>query len=239
MKVVITQSMLFPWAGLLEQMRLADVFVHYDDVQFSKGSFTNRVQVKTATGLHWMTVPLRNLQLGSVIDEVKTAPAVQWRDKHLSLLEQSFKGAPYAEQALSLAREVYAGDRPSIGHLARASMVALGRYFGLLEGKRVLDVRELDIGGSGSQRVLEIVRAVGGTIYATGHGARNYLNHEAFEQAGVKVQYMRYECNPYPQRWGEFTPYVTGLDLVANLGRDGRGQLSSPCIPWRDFLQQT
>ncbi len=236
MRVVITQSMLFPWVGLLEQMRLADVFVHYDDVQFSKGSFTNRVQVKTATGRRWMTVPLRDLQLGTVIDEVKTAPAVHWRDKHLSLLEQSFQGAPHAEEALSLAREVYAGDLPNIGHLARSSMIALGRYFGLLEGKRVLDVRELGIGGSGSQRVLDIVRGVGGTTYVTGHGARNYLDHEAFEQAGVKVHYMRYACNPYPQRWGEFTPFVTALDLVASLGRDGRRHISSTGVSWRDFL---
>ncbi len=228
--------MLFPWVGLLEQMRLADVLVHYDDVQFSKGSFTNRVQVKTATGVQWMTVPLRDLKLGMVIDEVKTMPAVQWREKHIAQLAQSFKGAPYAEEALSIAREVYAFDHPSIGHLARASMLALGHYFRLLEGKRVMDVRELCIDGSGSQRVLEIVHAVGGTAYLTGHGARHYLDHEAFEKAGVPVHYMRYERHPYPQRWGEFTPFVTGLDLVASLGREGRANISSLSVPWRDFL---
>ncbi len=238
MKVVITQSMLFPWVGMLEQMRQADVFVHYDDVQFSKGSFTNRVQVKTFSGVRWMTIPLRDLRLGMVIDEVKTAPAVQWRERHLSLLAQSFKDAPYADQALLMAREVFAADFASIGHLARASMVALGRYFGLLEGKRVLDVRDICIGGSGSQRVLEIVRAVGGTVYLTGHGARNYLDHEAFERGGVEVQYMRYESHPYPQGWGEFTPFVTGLDLVASLGFDGRRKISSTGVSWRDFFRQ-
>ena len=50
MKVVISQPMLFPWVGMLEQIMLADVFVHYADVQFSKGSFTNRVQIKDSTG---------------------------------------------------------------------------------------------------------------------------------------------------------------------------------------------
>ena len=145
MKVVITQSMLFPWVGLLEQMRLADIFVHYDDVQFSKGSFTNRVQVKTATGSHWMTVPLSDLKLGTVIDELRTAPSAAWRDKHLALLAQSFKGAPHSQDALTLAREVYADEHCSIGHLARASMLALGNYFCLLRGKRVLDVRGLGI----------------------------------------------------------------------------------------------
>ncbi len=239
MKVVITQSMLFPWVGLLEQIRLADVLVFYDDVQFSKGSFTNRVQVKSPTGIKWMTVPLQDLKLGAVIDEVKTLPAVQWREKHLALLDRSFKGAPHANDALLMARDIYSMDQPSIGHLARASMLAMGHYFGLLKGKRVLDVRELCINGSGSQRVLDIVHAVGGTIYITGHGARNYLDHEAFEKSGIKVHYMHYERRPYPQPWGEFTPFVTGLDLLARLGCDGRNQIASTSVPWREFLAKT
>ncbi|MBC8123824.1 MAG: WbqC family protein, partial [Gemmatimonadaceae bacterium] len=56
--VVISQPMLFPWIGMFEQICLADVYVHYDDVQFSKGSFSNRVQVKSASGSKWITVPL-------------------------------------------------------------------------------------------------------------------------------------------------------------------------------------
>lgn len=231
--------MLFPWAGMLEQMRLADVLVHYDDVQFSKGSFTNRVQIKTATGSHWMTVPLRDLKLGVVIDELRTAPLAAWRDRHLALLAQSFEGAPHARDALNLAREVYASEHSSIGHLARASMLALGEYFCLLQGKRVLDARSLGIAGSGSQRVLDIVRLVGGTVYVTGHGARNYLDHEAFDRAGVQVEYMCYDRNPYPQSWGQFTPYVTGLDLVAYTGRQGRELLSSASVPWQQYLSST
>jgi hypothetical protein len=231
--------MLFPWVGLLEQIRLADVLVFYDDVQFSKGSFTNRVQVKTSAGVQWMTVPLHDLKLGSVIDKVRTGPPMDWREKHLALLDRSFKGAPHANDALLLAHQIYSLDHPSIGHLARASMLALSNYFGLVEGKRVLDVRELCINGYGSQRVLDIVRAIGGTVYVTGHGARNYLNHGAFDKSGVQVQYMRYERHPYPQRWGEFTPFVTALDLVANLGREGQHKIVSTSIPSQEFLSRT
>jgi len=236
LKVVITQSMLFPWVGLLEQMRLADVFVHYDDVQFSKGSFTNRVQVKTAIGSRWMTVPLQDLKLGNVIDQVRIAPKAEWRDAHLALLAQSFRGAPYAQDALELAREVYDKAHSSIGQLARSSMLALGRYFGLMEGKRFLDAKDLCIGGAGSSRVLDIVRAVGGTIYITGHGARNYLDHEQFDLAGIAVEYVDYCCHPYPQSHGPFTPYVSALDLVANCGLSGKDFFVSKTIPWREFL---
>lgn len=237
MKVVISQSMLFPWVGLLEQVRLADVFVHYDDVQFSKGSFTNRVQVKTAAGTRWMTVPTRGLHLGQAIEDVQLADAADWVPRHLQLLRQSFDGAPHAADALALAEGVYrAGDR-TLGALARRSLLALVDYFGLREGRRFVDVRELGIVGASTQRVLDVVRKLGGDTYVTGHGAAAYLDHEAFARAGVGVEYMDYRRLPYPQAHGCFTPFVTGLDLAAHCGPGGADRICSPALPWQQFLQ--
>ncbi|MGC2602740.1 MAG: WbqC family protein [Rhodomicrobium sp.] len=236
MRVVISQPMLFPWVGLLEQVRLAGVFVHYDDVHFSKGSFTNRVQIKTPQGPRWMTVPVKGLTLGQHIEDVEIQAMDQWVPRHIALLEQSFSGAPYADDAMALVRTVYSEVHRTIGTLARASLLAVSDYFGLSEGTRFIDVRDLDAGGSGSGRVLAIVKKLGGDEYVTGHGARNYLEHQAFEDAGVRVNYMNYECNPYPQLHGTFTPYVTSLDLVANCGKSGQAYIKSNAIPWREFL---
>lgn len=239
MRVAISQSMLFPWVGLLEQVRLADAFVHYDDVQFSKGSFVNRVQIKTARGIRWMTLPLKNLHLGQRIDEVQVAPASQWRKQHLDLLKSSFEGAPYAGDALQLAEEVYLIDYPNLAILARASLGALTRYFGLDDATRFVDVKDLDILGESSGRVLATVRRLNGDRYITGHGAAHYLDHEGFEHVGVHVEYMKYRCLPYPQFHGDFTPYVSGLDLVAHCGRAGARYICSETIPWRDFLDES
>jgi hypothetical protein len=236
MRVVISQSMLFPWVGLLEQIRLADVFVHYDDVQFSKGSFVNRVQIKTVQGIRWLTVPVKGLSLGQAIKDVEIQPAEHWAPKHIAFLEQSFDGAPYAKDAIALVRGVYSEPHFTIGSLARASMVALSRYFGLSERTRFADIAELGTAGRGSERVLNTVQRLGGDEYVTGHGARNYLRHEDFEAAGIRVAYMNYECAPYPQLHGAFTPYVSSLDLISNCGREGLAFIRSSATPWRSFL---
>ena len=239
MRVVISQSMLFPWVGLLEQVRLADVFVHYDDVQFSKGSFVHRVQIKTADGVRWMTLPTRNLHLGQRICDVELAPHSQWVDQHLALLTASFAGAPHADDAIGLAECVYAVGYSHLGSLARASLLALSDYFGLVEGKRFVDVATLGIGGGSSQRVLEVVERFGGRQYHTGHGAARYMNHALFDRAGVEVRYMRYQQQAYPQLHGDFTPYVSGLDLVANCGREGRLYICSDTVSWEKFLHES
>lgn len=237
MNIVISQSMLFPWVGMLEQVRQADVFVHYDDVQFSKGSFVNRVQLKWPSGSKWLTVPLENLHLGQRINEVKPADVATWKQQHLELLEKSFETAPYANDALAIAEKVYSTDYKDIGSLSRASLIELARYFGFEKSTQFLDVASLNIGGSSSERVFAVVKELGGKNYITGHGAANYLDHQLFEQAGIDVRYMEYQRKPYPQNYGTFNPHVTGLDLVAHCGPAGAEMICSGTSSWRDFIK--
>jgi hypothetical protein len=237
MRVVISQSMYFPWVGLLEQLRLADVFVHYDDVQFTRG-FYNRVQVKTANGPTWLTVPLRGHHRGQAIDEV-LVDGDAWRRHHIDVLRQSYFRAPYFQEVLEVVASVHARPVRALADVSRASILALAKYFGLGSGKRFLDSRSLHIGGTSSRRLLDITLAVGGNVYVSGHGARNYLDHELFERAGVAVEYMAYRYEPYPQLNGAFTPYVTALDLAANCGAAGASFICSGTIPWRRFIEES
>lgn len=235
-RVVISQPMLFPWVGLLEQLRLADVYVHYDDVQFSRGGFLNRVQIKGADGIHWMTVPLEDSHLGQRLDEVAPARRIDWRGKHLAMLRHAFARAPHRDEALALVERVYAQPHGSLADLTIASIEALGAYFELVDGTPRLRSSTLGVGGGSSERVLAVVRHLGGDVYLTGHGARRYLDHELFERHGVRVEYMSYRATPYPQLHGPFTPFVSALDLVANCGRDGRRVVDSPTVYWKELL---
>ena len=182
-RIVISQSMLFPWVGLLEQIRSADIFVHYDDVQFSKGSLVNRVQLKLPEGIRWITIPIDKNRSGQRINELKSHNKIAWLSRHLDLLKRSFADAPFKDEAIGLAESVYVRDYDNIGDLSRASMMSLVEYFGLNSHTNFIDVRDLDIHGSSTDRVLEVVKHLGGKIYVTGHGASRYLNHEKFEEA--------------------------------------------------------
>jgi len=238
MNVVISQPMLFPWVGLLEQISLADVFVNYADVQFSKGSFTNRVQVKEATGSRWLTVPLERFHLGDRIDQVQTKPLASWLDQHLTLLANAYQDAPYRQDMLSLVEEVYALPHRNIGELALASMLAVCDYLEVPLRDKLVDSCDLAIGGASSERVLDIVMELKGKKYITGHGARRYLAHELFEANGIAVEYIDYAMQPYPQLHGAFTPFVSSLDLIANNGVSGKRFIEPRTVDWREFAHE-
>ena len=235
--IVISQPMFFPWAGMLEQMCLADAYVHYDDVQFSKGSFTNRVQIKTAMGVQWLTVPLRDLHLGQRILEVVVDNRQDWRKKHLLTLSKAYDQAPFKEEMLSLVRMVYEKPANTICELAISSMMALHGYFGFSKPCEFNWSSRLGIAGNSSARVLAVVKHLRGNVYITGHGARHYLDHEWFEREGVQVKYIDYQKRTYQQLHGEFTPFISALDLIANEGKAGERIITSGTVPWRDFMK--
>ncbi|MFC1515417.1 WbqC family protein [Thermodesulfobacteriota bacterium] len=238
MKIVILQPMFFPWVGVFEQIRFADKYVHYDDVQFSKGSFGNRVQIKTAKGFKWLSVPLHNLRLGQKIKEVKLHPTLNWRQSHIELLSQVYKQTPFRNEMLELVGNVYRESATTISELAIMSIHEVCKYFKLYRPDKFLCSSDLGIGGKGSQRVLDIIKRLNGNNYITGHGALNYLDHELFEKNGVRVEYIDYKRIPYPQLFGEFNPHVSILDLIANVGTDGIRYINSESKYWKEFINQ-
>jgi hypothetical protein len=192
MNVVISQSMYFPWVGLLEQVRLANVFVHYDDVQFTRG-FYNRVQVKTPQGTKWLTVPLRDQHQGQHIDEVLVDDRIDWRGQHRDVLRLNYLKAPFRDDMLALADKVFGQPAITLAEVSRITILALARYFELPNNLRFADSRDLKVIGGSSQRLRDIVQSLGANVYITGHGAKNYLDHDLFEDAGIEVRYMQYQ----------------------------------------------
>jgi WbqC-like protein len=233
--VVISQPQLFPWPGFFELVASADIYVHLDDALFSRGGFINRVQIKHPSGSKWMTVPLKGKGSFQMINRLE-ADGDDWKKKHRELVRRSLAQAPHLDLALSVFDAVYAVD-PLVELLVAGIERSTARMRIRAPGEWLRSSR-LAIEGTSWQRVLAIVKATGGTRYVTAHGGANYLDHEAFERAGVAVEYVDYSKTAYPQLHGEFIPYVSILDLIANTGTDARTVLRPKTIAWRDFLSR-
>jgi hypothetical protein len=231
--VVVSQSMYFPWCGLLDQIRLADVFVHYDDVQLSRG-FYSRVQIKTPQGTTLITVPLMSKHQNQLICESYISYESDWIAHHRSVLLTSYRKTKFIDDAIALFDHVHSNQFERLSELGRASIKALSAYFQLDQDVQFLDSARLGVLGASSQRLLDITKVIDGQIYLTGHGALNYLDHALFEKNGVEVRYMDYSIEEYPQVFGTFTPYVTSLDAVAHLGPDAMSILKSTTVNWRE-----
>jgi hypothetical protein len=226
--------MFLPWVGLFEQVRLADVFVHYDDVQLPQGrSFMARVQIKSAGGVSWLTAPIDRARSGRLINEVALFDEADWRGKHLKTLRHAYAHAPYFGQMFELAESIYAHPSDNLAEFNSAAVERVARWLGL--SPRFTRSSRMGVGGSSTRRLIDLCKAAGCETYVTGHGALKYLDHGRFEAEGISVRYMDYRKVPYPQGRGEFTPFVSVIDAIANCGERTRDLLCSSAVDWRDF----
>lgn len=230
--VVISQPMYLPWAGFLDLILRADVLVWLDDVMFSKGSFTNRVQMRHPQGKSWMSLPLVGKGRGCQIRSLRIADT-DWRASHRALIAHCVAHRPGEAATMALFDATAQVAVPCEMLIAGAE--ALARRAGELTP----DIRRssaMDVPGRGSARVRDLVIACGGTRYLTGQGARFYLDHEDFEAAGIGVYYMDYDFRPWAQAGGDqFDPFVSGLDLLAACPQDMPEHLCGRPVPWREF----
>lgn len=237
--VVISQPMFLPWVGLFEQMQMADVFVHFDDVQFPQGrSFVSRVQVKTRDGIRWLSVPIARDGNSPRISDVCISEDGGWRRKHLETLRHNYGRAANFPAMFELAQELLLVPQSSLSEFNILSLERIAACLGL--ECTFVRASALGRGGRSSERLISICAELGAETYVTGHGARNYLDHEKFEEAGMTVRYMDYAVEPWPQLHGEFTPFVTVLDLMAAVPfSEARGHFRSEAVDWRTFLKRS
>ena len=215
--IAILQPGYLPWLGFFEQMDAADVFVLYDDVQFSKGAWANRNRIKGPNGPQWLTVPVCKKPLAKVIGDVQVSDPV-WKRKHVEELHACYSKAPYFESMSGILRVIEdAGD--SLCFLTERLIALLRNYLGVytrLIRSSVLDVHNDDP----TQRLVDICRHFDANRYYCGASSRNYLDETPFAAAGIEVAYQD-DCwaHPtYPQRFGSFVSHLSVVDLLFNCG---------------------
>jgi WbqC-like protein family len=79
-----------------------------------------------------------------------------------------------------------------------------------------------------TERLIEICRARGASVYLTGPTARAYIDAARFADAGIVLRYANYAGYPeYQQGTAAFDHHTSLLDPLFNCGPGTRGHLKS------------
>ena len=225
MRVGIIQSNYLPWRGYFDFIDDVDVFIVYDDVQFSKGGWRNRNQIKTPQGLRWMTVPVRHRRLAQLICETEVDYSRNWQRDHLNLIATHLKPAEFLSDALNLLEAAFETRHATISELNVALIRRVCRYLKIHTPLR--SSAEFELQGAGTERLIQLLTAIGAATYVSGPSAKAYLDESRFCEAGIRLEYKSYVYPEYPQLWGPFEGAVSVIDLIANCGPAARHFIKS------------
>lgn len=217
MKVVINQSNYIPWKGYFDLIHDADVFIFYDDVQFTVRDWRNRNMIKTPQGTTWLTIPVGS-DRNRLVNEV-TIPDPSWQQKHWQTLRQFYGKAPHFEHYRTFLEDLYLGRRwESLSAFNQHTIRVIAQDFlGIKTSFR--NSEEFAVTSRKEDRILDLLNAVGATTYISGPAAKDYINEEHFRQKGLHLEWKDYSTYPeYPQFFPPFTHSVTILDLLFHMG---------------------
>lgn len=216
-RVAINQSNYIPWKGYFDLIHDVDLFVFYDDVQFTKNDWRNRNRIKTNKGLNWLTIPVgRNIN--RLICEVKIND-LKWAKKHWETICQFYSKSPHFKKYKDFFEFVYLEKKwQYLSDLNQFLIKSISTDFLGIKAK-FKDSRGYKLKGKGSDRVLNLLKIVGANIYVSGPSARSYIKNQNFNTAGIKIIYKDYTNYPeYPQQFSSFIHEVSILDLLFNTG---------------------
>ena len=227
--VMILQSSYIPWKGYFDLMHDADEFILFDDRQYTRQDWRNRNQVKAENGTQWLTIPVMG-KFGQRIDETVVANR-GWASKHWKTLVQLYRGAPHFETYADRVEALYraAADERMLSFVNRLFLEGIADVLGLTT--RLRWSSEFPNAHGKTEILVALCSATGAGRYVSGPAARDYIETELFERAGIELSFKSYEGYPeYPQLHPPFTHGVTVLDLLFNVGPDAPWYIWG----WRD-----
>ncbi|MFC2176379.1 WbqC family protein [Bacteroidota bacterium] len=216
MVVSVSQSNYVPWKGYFDMIARSDVFVIYDEVQFTKNDWRNRNLIKTPKGTEWLTIPVKQDHLDQKICETKVA-FNKWNKKHLGTLQANYAKAKSFNEVKEEVFDWYSIDTDLLSEINAHFIKNVCAFLGI--STKLIDSRELDLQGDRNERLVDACQKLGADTYLSGPAARTYLAGTLFDQSGLSVEWMEYGgYNEYDQLYPPFEHGVSILDLLFNEG---------------------
>ncbi len=218
MKLGMIQSNYLPWVGYMDFIDDSDLFIFYDDVQYTRKDWRNRNKIKTQNGPLWLTVPVlfsRN-DTDTRIESVKIDYSKDWVRKHTKTISLSYSKAPfyepYAEQFFNILNERHE-------RLSELNIALIKWMMSVLDIKTEIKMsRDIASEGSRTDRILDIIDKVGADSYLVGPAAKDYIEVDKFKKAGIGLEWKGYEYSEYPQLYPPFEKGLSTLDIIFNCG---------------------
>jgi hypothetical protein len=216
--VVVEQPNYIPWAGYFDLMRQSDVWVWYDDVQYTKRDWRNRNRIAGGTNVEWLTIPVKTKgRFAQRICDVEIDYQQPWARRHMETLRRCYAAAPFFASVFPVIENAFAVADVHLADLTIRLNEALSALLGLQPVfVRTSQMSERTDGRTA--RLLNICGEFGASTYLSGPAARAYIEPSLFSVADIELCYAVYDFPPYPRGPRPWIPNLSIIDLLAWLG---------------------
>jgi len=225
-KIAILQPSYIPWKGVFDLINKVDVFVFYDDVQYTVKDWRNRNKIKTPNGELWLTVPvIHKGRRNQLIKDAEIDNTTNWQLSHYKSIVANYKKAPFFQDFHFLLEEFYLKNKWTfISEFDIYVIKRIAEILGIVVEWYKSSELECD-GGKEGGKVIKICEKLNCDYFINGPASRGFMDEELFNNKNIRLDYMDYDYREYSQLYPPFNHYVSILDLLFNCSLEDVKQL--------------
>lgn len=183
-KIAILQSNYIPWKGYFDLINMVDEFILYDDVQYTKNDWRNRNKIKTLQGIKWITIPVRQENLGQKIIDTKITDK-KWNKKHWSTISQNYSKAKYFKDYKDIFEEYYLNNNEQyLSQINYQLIQIINKIIGIKT--KIRWSSEFNLVDGRTENLLGICKACQADVYISGPAAKDYFDEELAKKKQYK-----------------------------------------------------
>lgn len=218
MKLGIMQPYFFPYLGYWQLLNAVDKFVVLDDVNYINSGWINRNRILINSAPSFVTIPLQKASQNVHICDLTIHNERLWRNKVLRSIELAYHRAPFFVSVFPQIESIIKSPIENLGDylLSQLKMVAalLGIKTDIIPTSRVYKNDFL----SGEERIIDITKKESADTYLNLESGQSLYNIETFNNASIKLEFLKYDSVPYLQRGREFVSHLSIIDVLMELG---------------------
>ncbi len=209
------QTGYLPWLGLFHRISLCDIYVSLDTVKYNPRSYDSRNKIKTPDGFKWLKVPTQESD-SELLKDVKIKNSTNWKSEHLKAISYSYRNTEFFDYYFKRIEHILNKDYECLMDLNEGLMMLFLKELKI--DVKFFKASKLNISGSKNQYLINLCKNFNAGIYVFGQMGESYADKELWEKEDIKVFFHEYNHPVYKQKFNNFVPNLSVIDLLFNEG---------------------
>jgi hypothetical protein len=215
MNVAIMQPYFLPYIGYFQLIKAVDIFVVYDNIQFSKKGWIHRNRILVNGRDEYFTLTLKkDSDYLNVNQRVLSETWEQEKLKTLRIIKENYKKAPFFLSTFPILEEIFNFESRNLFDFIYHSLLKINSILEI-ESKIVLSSSiAIDHDLKAQNKVLAINENLQASHYINPIGGLLLYDAPSFEKKNIELSFLKSKNIHYKQYENEFMPWLSILDVM-------------------------
>jgi hypothetical protein len=214
-KVGVMQPYFLPYLGYFQLLNYVDVFVIYDNIQYTKKGWINRNNILQNASAKKISIPIKkDSDYLNVNDRKLVENSDKEKNKALNQIASSYRKAPYFEELFIIVERILKSDERNLFYFVKNSIEEVVKYMEI--DTQIVISSEVESNSSldGQERVIGLCKDVEGSLYINPQGGMELYDRNAFMKTQLELSFLFMKNIKYQQFKHEFVSNLSIIDVL-------------------------